>query len=94
MKAVHTEKLAGKPVQTGQTRLIPIETTTRFQPPGMWGVLLWRRPTAVIVQHPDGAEEILPIQDATRQAQVALLAIGLSSAILMWIANRFWKNHP
>jgi hypothetical protein len=94
MALVVTEKLAGAPVQVGSTRLIPIETATRIQPPGMWGVLLWRRPTAVIVQHAEGTEDVLPIQDVTRRAQLTLLGVGLLSSILVLLANRFRKNNP
>ena len=94
MTLVKTEKLAGKPIQAGQARLIPIETAIRCQPPGMWGVLLWQRPTAVIVQHPDGVEEVLPIRDATRQAQLTLLGIGLLGSILILLASGLRKNHP
>lgn len=88
MALVHAENRAGKPVQIGDVQLIPIEKTTRFQPPGMWGVLLWRRPAAVIVQHMDGSEEVLQIQDQTRQAQLGLLGIGLLGAFLIWLVYR------
>ncbi len=93
MALVKTEKLAAAPIQAGQARLVPIETATRWQPPGMWGVLLWKRPTAMLVQHPDGTEEMLPIQDVTRQAQLTLLGIGLLGSILLFLVNQIRNNH-
>lgn len=94
MTLLKNEKLAGAPIQAGQARLIPIETATRWQPPGMWSVLLWKRPTAVLVQHPDGSEEMLPIQDVTRQAQLTLLGIGLLGSILLLLARQMCNRHP
>jgi hypothetical protein len=94
MALVKTEKLAGIPIQAGSARLIPVETATRFQPPGMWGVLLWRRPTAVVVQHAGGDEEVIPIRDATRQAQLTLLGIGLLGSLLVLMANLVSKKNP
>ena len=91
MGTVHTENRAGKPIQVGDAQITPIEKTTRWQPPGMWGVLLWRRPSAVIIKHSDGSEEELPIQDHTRQAQFLLLSTGLLAAILVWIISQIRK---
>jgi hypothetical protein len=94
MNLLTNEKLAGAPIQAGQARLVPIETSIRWQPPGMWSVLLWKRPTAVLVQHPDCTEEMLPIQDVTRQAQLTLLGIGFLGSILILLARQIRNNHP
>jgi hypothetical protein len=55
----------------------------------MWGVLTWRRPSAVLVQYPDGTEEVITIQDPTRKAQIILLFVGLVGSILMWALKKF-----
>ena len=83
MGLIHTENRAGKPIQVVDYHIIPVERTHRVQPPGMWGVLLWRRPSAVIIQHPDAPDEVIEIQDTTRQAQIFLLALGLVTSILI-----------
>ncbi len=77
MSLIHSENRAGKPVTVADYHIIPIERTLRIQPPGMWGVLLWRRPSAVVIQHPDASDEVIEIHDSTREAQIFLLALGL-----------------
>ena len=89
MGLVQTDSRAVPPVDLAGYRLIPIEKTSQFQPPGMWGVLSWRRPSAVLVQHPDGTEEVITIQDPTRKAQIILLMIGLVGSILILALKRF-----
>jgi hypothetical protein len=88
MALVHTENRAGKPVRVDDYQLIPIEKSYRWQPPGMWGVLLWHRPSVVVVQHPDGSNEVIKIQDPTRKAQLILLGIGLVGSLFMLFLNK------
>ena len=77
MPLIYTENRAGKPIDLNGTLIVPIENSVRIQPPGMWGVLLWRRPSAVAIQHLNGSEEIIKIEDTTRKAQILLLGIGV-----------------
>ena len=51
--------------------------TSRIQPPGMWAFLFWRKPASVVVQHPDGTDEVLEVPDITRQAQISILGMTL-----------------
>ena len=67
MRWIRTENRVGNPIQIGKAQILPIEKVIQFQPPGMWGVFLWRRPSAITVIQPDCSEEILPIRDQTRQ---------------------------
>jgi amino acid transporter len=83
MGLIHTENRAGKPIQIAGYQFVPIEKSSRMQPPGKWGVLFWRRPSAVVVQHPDGTDEVIEIQDQTRKAQAILLGIGLVGSFLI-----------
>lgn len=87
MARIHTENRAGKPVRVADYHLIPVERYHRIQPPGMWGVLLWRHPSAVIIQHPDAADEVIEINDSTREAQIFLLALGLVVSIILLLLN-------
>jgi hypothetical protein len=88
MALVHTENRVGKPVRINGYQLIPIEKSSRLQPPGMWGVLLWHHPSAVVVQHPDGSNEVIEIRDPTRKAQLILLGIGLIGTLFMLFMNK------
>ena len=88
MALIHTKNRAGKPIRIANYQLIPIEKFSRMQPPGMWGVLLWQRPSAVIVQHPDGTDEIIEIQDPTRKAQLVLLGFGLIGSFLILLMKK------
>jgi hypothetical protein len=87
MALVHSENRVGKPIKVADYTLIPIERVLTFQPPGMWGALLWRRPSSVVIQHPDGPDEVLEIQDQTRQAQIFLLAFGVVTSIIIMLLN-------
>ncbi|GAB4578250.1 MAG: hypothetical protein Fur0022_09840 [Anaerolineales bacterium] len=82
-----TETHAGNPLQAGQTRLIPFAHTVRMNFPGSGGIV-WSRPTAILAQTPDGQEIVLPVQDVTRQAQLALLGLGILGAWLIWYVYR------
>jgi hypothetical protein len=88
MPLIHSENRAGKPIDLDGTLIVPIEKSARMQPPGMWGLLLWRRPSAVVVQHPNGSEEVIQIQDSTRTAQITLLGIALIGSLLIWLINK------
>jgi len=88
MSSLYTKNRAGKTYTVNETQLTPIVKSTRVQPPGMRGVLLWHRPSAVVVQHPGGRDEIIAIQDPTRKAQLLLLGISLVGSLLITIFYR------
>ena len=83
------ENRLGKPLKTEQYSIIPVEQSFQVQPPGMRGFFFWRKPSSVIVQYPDGRDEVIEIPDPTRQAQISILGfaflvtftIGLFTAI-------------
>ena len=88
MALIHTENRAGKPIDANGTLIVPIEKLTRMQPPGMWGLLLWRRPAAVAVQYPNGSDEVINIPDPTRQFQIILLSIGVIGSLVIWLFKK------
>jgi len=92
MTLIHTEDRTGKPLEVGGTFIVPVEKSIKIQPPGMWGVFIWRRPSAVIVQHPDGTDEVIAIQDPTRQAILTLLGFGLIGSYLIWLVNKTFQR--
>ncbi len=96
MTPFEVETRAGSPIRVGQTRLIPFTQTIRVQLPGMPGRLpggmVWRRPTAILAQSPDGRETVVPIRDITRQAQLTLFGLGLLGTFLIWFIHRKTKR--
>ena len=85
---VNIQNRAGQTIRLGGAKFIPVEKVVQMQPPGMGGFFSWRRPSLVLVEQPDGTEEIIKIQDPTRQAQIAFLLIGIVGSILIWIINQ------
>jgi hypothetical protein len=85
---VNVENYAGQTIRLGEAKVIPVEKSVRLQPPGMWGFLSWRRPSLVLVEHPDGSEQIIKVQDPTRQAQIVLLIIGIVGSLAIWLFNQ------
>jgi hypothetical protein len=85
---VKIENRAGHPIQAGEIQIIPITQSIKAQPPGFWGLLLWNRPTAVVVRTADGQEKVLPVQDITRYTQLILMGIGVLGSLLIWLALR------
>jgi hypothetical protein len=87
MSLVKFENRVGKAIKTGPYEIIPIEQSLQMQPPGMRAFMFWRKPSSVIVQHPDGNEEVLEIMDVTRQAQIALFGISLLITLVAWLIS-------
>ncbi len=85
MSLINTLNRACTTYQVNKTKITPIVKSTRIQPPGMWGVLLWQRPSAMVVQYPGGTDEIIEINDPTRKAQFLLLGISLLGSLLITI---------
>ncbi len=85
---ITTEDRVGKPIEAGGKFIVLVEKVTKIQPPGMWGVGLWRRPSAVVIEHPDGTDEVITIQDPTRNAVLTLLGFSIIGAVLIWLINK------
>ena len=85
---IQTETKAGEPIQAGRVRAIPFSRVVRIQIPGLAGGVIWNRPTSVVVIDQDGEEQVFPVQDVTRQGQIAILAAGLLGSLLIWLALR------
>ena len=77
MSLIQLENRVGKPLKAGPYKIVPIEQSFQVQPPGMWAFLFWRKPSSVVIQHPDGTDEVLEVPDITRQAQIGILGLAL-----------------
>ena len=81
---VQIETRAGAPLVAGERVLIPMAQVVRLQLPGpAVGGLIWNRPVSVVSRTADGQEQVLPVQDVTRQAQLALLGLCLVTALVV-----------
>jgi hypothetical protein len=88
MSLIQLENHVGNPIKAGHYQIIPIEGTLQLQPPGMRGFFFWKKPSSVIVQHPDGSDKVIEIPDLTRQAQIALFGFALIFSLAAWLIGR------
>lgn len=82
---LQSESRLGEPVETGGALIYPVSQAYKWLFSGDSGGLIWNRPSAVLVRTTEGADAVLPIQDVTRRAQIALLGLGLAGALLVWL---------
>ena len=88
MSLIQLENRVGKPIKAGHYQIIPIEGALQFQPPGMRGFFFWKKPSSLIVQYPDGSDEVIEIPDITRQAQISLVSFALIFSLVAWLIGR------
>lgn len=74
----------GNPIPGPGYAIVPVTKTLVAQIPGMRGGAVWNRPISIHVITPEGNEAALPVVDVTRIIQLALLALGLTGAILIY----------
>ena len=79
---------AGEPVIVGEVSVYPVARSYRINFPAARGGIVWNRPLAVIVEDSSGSRQIIPIQDRTRQLQIAFLAAGFFGTLLIWLIFR------
>ena len=91
MSLVQLENRVGRPVKAGAYQIVPIEQSLQLQPPGMRGFFFWRKPASIIVQHPDGRDETIEIQDPTRLAQISIWGLALLIPFIIWLLMRVKK---
>lgn len=82
------ETMPGETVQAGRNKITPFSQAFKLILPRSIGGLIWNRPVSVLVQRDDGSEQVLPVVDVTRVAQLALLGFGLAGGFLFWLIKR------
>ena len=92
MSLMQYENRVGKPIKAGPYKIVPIEGSLQVQPPGMWMFSFWRKPASVVVQHPDGSDQVLQVPDITRQAQIGLISFALIFSLVVWLITRIQQN--
>ena len=88
---IRTETRTGETIKTGGIRITPFSKSTRIMPKGNTFGLIWNRPDSVLIQKPDGSEQILPVIDVTRQVIWAILGVSTVIFTLLTILT-FNKN--
>ena len=88
MPFITIETMPGETIQAGTNKITPFSQAVKLILPGAMGGLIWNRPVSVLVQGADDSEQVLPVVDVTRIAQLALLGIGLASGILLLLIKR------
>jgi hypothetical protein len=76
------ETLSGWPVTHQGRRFIPFHQVIRLRLPIWHGQFLWNRPVSVLVQEPEGGEQVLPVTDITERIVFAL--IGIAGLYAIW----------
>lgn len=88
MPFITIETQPGETIQAGRNKITPFSQAIKLILPGSRGGLVWNRPVSVLVQGADGGEQVLPVVDVTRIAQLALFGIGLVGGVLFWLVKR------
>ena len=94
MSLIQYKNRVGKPIKAGPYKLVPIEKSLQCQPPGMRMFCFWRKPASVVVQHPDGSDQVLEIPDITRQAQISLISFALIFSLVFWLITQMAGKDP
>ena len=80
---VQIETLWSKPIHAGTRTIITQSRVLHIHVPFLRGGIVWNRPLAVLILSNDGRDQVLPVRDVTRLAQLALFASGLAGALLI-----------
>lgn len=88
------EERAGKTIQVGELRLTPISKVLQLTSPAIRGGITWNRPVAVIVAHPQGEAQRLPVSDITRQVILSLAFFSLTCLLIqtVWLLSHNKKK--
>jgi hypothetical protein len=81
---------AGKPIPIGAVSVTPVARWWRIRWPG--GGIAWTSPLEVVIEKVGTAPRIEAVPDVTRRLQVALLAIGAGTALLLRLARTGGKR--
>lgn len=84
-RLINVETNAGKPIIAGTVTIVPMAKSLRLMIPGFPGGLIWNRPVAVVTRTASGDEQVIPINDPTRRALLALWGAVVGSALFTLI---------
>lgn len=88
MSFLHLETNPNPPLESEAFTLIPFIQRTGVQLPGREVRWIWQRPVSILIQRPDGSEEVIPVVDTQRNLLLAVLAAGLATGLVFWRLGR------
>jgi hypothetical protein len=91
---IKVERKASQPIPWGNGHVTVWSRVVRVQFPKLSGGLIWNRPLAISLSSGGGGQQMLPIHDVTRQAQLWLLAAGLLAAVGLAATRMRTKARP
>jgi hypothetical protein len=77
------ETRAGAEIRHHKTRLIPFMRVFSLRTPTGKAGLVWKKPSAMLVIYPDGQEQVLRVQDRTRQIVWSVILAGLCVSLVI-----------
>lgn len=87
---IRTETKTGETINAGDVKITPFSKSTSILSKGKYVGLIWNRPDSILVQRPDGSEQVIPVIDVTRQVLWAIM--GLSALVIMLLAFLTFKK--
>mgnify|MGYP001260740435 CR=1 FL=1 len=77
---IQIETQWGKPIQSNGRKIIVQSRALQINLPFLNGGFVWNRPVSVLVLSDDAPDQVLPVRDVTRLAQVLLFINAIISA--------------
>jgi len=87
---IRTETKTGETINAGDVKITPFSKSTSILSKGKNTGLIWNRPDSILVQRPDGSEQVIPVIDVTRKTLWAIM--GLSALAIMLLAIFTFKK--
>ena len=87
-KIIQLETTAGDPIYLGKIKAIPFAKSLRVTLPGSIGGFIWNRPISLLLDRGNGEEQVVPLVDFTRVAQLTLLGAGLIGSLFIYLFTR------
>lgn len=81
---ISVENQSGERIAAKGFTLIPFSQSVRINF-GKFSGFIWNRPVSLLVQHPDGDERVLSINDPTRTALWSILGFTIIFGLLFMI---------
>lgn len=84
---------SGSPIAVGNYKIVPISRAFGVTLPGVVGGFVWNRPLAVRIERDGESDQMIPINDLTRIAQVRLIVGSVIATAVIWaILHLFGKK--
>jgi hypothetical protein len=84
MPIIESHTHYGRPVKLEGFNIIPISKSHQVRLGVFSTRLRWERPVGVLVHNETGEEQLLPIEDVTRKAQIAMILMAAAG----WLFTR------